>query len=53
MVLMLVYYSFIVLGQAWQNLPERGPCIVVWLPYIIFQSVGALLLWRANRGVGR
>ncbi len=53
MVLMLVYYSFIVLGQAWQNHPERGPCIVVWLPNIIFQSVGAVLLWRANRGAGR
>ncbi len=53
MVLMLIYYSFIVLGQAWQNHPERGPCIVVWIPNFIFQAVGAVLLWRANRGAGR
>jgi lipopolysaccharide export system permease protein len=53
LVLMLIYYSFIVLAQAWQNHPERGPCVIVWLPNFIFQSVGAVLLWQANRGAGR
>ena len=53
LVLMLIYYSFIVLAQAWQNDPERGPCIIVWLPNFIFQAVGAVLLWQANRGAGR
>jgi lipopolysaccharide export LptBFGC system permease protein LptF len=53
LVLMLIYYSFIVLAQAWQNHPERAPCVIVWLPNFIFQAVGAVLLWQANRGAGR
>jgi lipopolysaccharide export system permease protein len=53
LVLMLIYYSFVVLAQAWQNHPERAPCVIVWLPNFIFQVVGAALLWRANRGAGR
>jgi lipopolysaccharide export LptBFGC system permease protein LptF len=53
LVLMLIYYSFIVLAQAWQNHPERAPCVIVWVPNFIFQVVGAVLLWQANRGAGR
>ncbi len=47
--LMLAYYSFIVLAQAWINHPERGPQYIVWLPNFVFQAAGAVLLWRANR----
>jgi lipopolysaccharide export system permease protein len=50
MVLMLVYYSFVVMAQAWENHPERAPFLIVWLPNFIFQAVGAVLLWRANKG---
>jgi lipopolysaccharide export system permease protein len=51
LLLMLVYYSFVVLAQGWVNHPERAPFLIVWLPNIIFQVVGGMLLWRANRGV--
>jgi lipopolysaccharide export system permease protein len=51
LLLVALYYGFILVGHALIPHPELAPYLFVWLPNLLFQFVGAVLLWRANRGI--
>jgi lipopolysaccharide export LptBFGC system permease protein LptF len=48
--LVLVFHSFLLLGRAFVDRPEWHPELIVWLPAVLFQGIGGVMLWRANRG---
>jgi lipopolysaccharide export system permease protein len=47
--LVATYYGLILIARALENRPECAPYLLVWMPNFIFQAVGGVLLWRANR----
>jgi lipopolysaccharide export system permease protein len=51
LVLVMIYYGFVLVARALHEQPELAPHLIVWLPNFVFQAMGAVLLWRANKGV--
>jgi lipopolysaccharide export system permease protein len=49
--LVAVYYTFLLVGQSLSSHVEYAPHLLMWLPNLIFQAFGIVLLWRANRGI--
>lgn len=49
--LVFIYYSFMIIAQSLQTHPSIAPYLIYWVPNFLFQIVGAVMLWRANKGV--
>jgi lipopolysaccharide export LptBFGC system permease protein LptF len=41
----------LILGSSLDTKPKLFPYLIVWLPNLIFQSLGLYMLRRANRGI--
>ena len=49
--LVAIYYTIQVVGQSLASHSQYAPHLLMWVPNLIFEAIGAVLLWRANRGI--
>jgi lipopolysaccharide export system permease protein len=48
--LVAVYYALLIVASSQSNRADLAPHLWMWAPNFLFQALGAVLLWRANRG---
>jgi lipopolysaccharide export system permease protein len=51
LLLVAIYFTFLVVGQSLSSHAEYAPHLLMWVPNFVFEAFGAVLLWRANRGI--
>ncbi|MFR6033157.1 MAG: LptF/LptG family permease [Bacilli bacterium] len=47
--LALSYYLLIVLISWLEKYPHCRPDLLVWIPNLLFQSLGVILIWRSSK----
>jgi lipopolysaccharide export LptBFGC system permease protein LptF len=45
----ILYFAFIMLGNLWKDKPQYYPQYWVWLPNVLFGAIGLFLFWRHQR----
>ena len=49
LLLVMGYYAFFIVAESLATKEHLRPDLLVWLPNFLFQGIGALLMFRANR----
>lgn len=47
--IVITYYLLVIVAMSLKNQAGAWPELIVWLPNLIFEAVGILLLWRASQ----
>lgn len=43
------YFFFIIMADTFRNNPAAHPSILIWIPNVLFLSLGSFLFWRLSR----